>query len=376
MAEAKAILKDGTLLLSGTWDRNHPHPTPAAFLAENASDTPDTPALQALNADALESWDSTLLVFLSALLAATEKTGVPAPNLESLPKGLRTLLELGAKGRRNAPAPRTSGTEEPSLLHRYGTRGLELWGIFLEIVRFVGEVSLGIWRLITFRSSMRACDFRAQLVECGPRALGIISLISFLMGLVLAFVGSIPLKWFQAQPYVASLVGIGMLRLMTPTMVGVVMAGRNSAAYAAELGTMKVNEELDALQTLGIPLVDFLVMPRFLAMCLMMPLLTLFGDLVSIFGGMLVAVFDLDLTVQSYWTTLVTTTRVSDLLVGVVTCAILGILDALCGCYQGMHCGNSAAAVGESTTSAVVYSIVCIVIATSLVTIITVLLKI
>ncbi len=374
MADAKAILKDGTLLLSGTWDRDRPHPTTDRFLTEAAAGEKHT--LRAIDANGLEAWDSTLLVFLSALLALSEKEGAPAPNLEGLPRGLRTLLELGAKGRRNAPAPRDNAAEEPSLLHRYGARGLELWEVALEIIRFVGEVSLGLWRLLTFRSAMRACDFRTQLAECGPRALGIISLISFLMGLVLAFVGSIPLKWFQAQPYVASLVGIGMLRLMTPTMVGVVMAGRNSAAYAAELGTMKVNEELDALQTLGIPLVDFLVMPRFLAMCLMMPLLTLFGDLVSILGGMLVAVFDLDLTVQSYWTTLVTTTRVSDLLVGVATCAILGILDALCGCYQGMHCGNSAAAVGESTTSAVVYSIVCIVIATSLVTIITVLLKI
>ena len=200
--------------------------------------------------------------------------------------------------------------------------------------------------------------------------------VVFLMGLVLAFVGSIPLKWFQAQQYVASLVGIGMFRLMAPVMVGIVMAGRTSAAYAAELGTMQANDELDALETLGILKTDFLVLPRFLAMALMLPLLNLFADFVSTVGGLIVATFNLGLTPQAYWHTLLTTTRTSDLLVGVATCFVLGVLDACCGCYQGIHCGRSAADVGRATTSSVVYSIVCIVIATSLITVITVLLEI
>ena len=154
------------------------------------------------------------------------------------------------------------------------------------------------------------------------------------------------------------------------------MAGRTSAAYAAELGTMQANDELDALETLGILKTDFLVLPRFLAMALMLPLLNLFADFVSTVGGLIVATFNLGLTPQAYWHTLLTTTRTSDLLVGVATCFVLGVLDACCGCYQGIHCGRSAANVGRGTTSSVVYSIVCIVIATSLITVITVLLEI
>ncbi len=370
MAQAQAIFQEGRLLLSGHWRLGAPRPTPEEALQTVPR---DHNAALPLQAQTLEEWDTSLLIFLNALQTLAENRGL-ALDTSALPEGIQTLLKLQEQGRQNQP--REGAAPPPlSFLARWGTATLEAVRLFLDLLQFLGELLMALGRLFTGRSAMRLTDLHRQLCACGPSALPIIALISFLMGLVLAFVGSIPLKWFQAQPYVASLVGIGMLRLMSPVMVGIVMAGRTSAAYAAELGTMKTNEELDAFQTQGISLMDFLVLPRFLAMSLMLPLLCLFADMVSILGGMLVAILDLGLTTNAYWSTLITTTRTNDLVVGVVTCAVLGVLDALCGCYQGMRCGRNAAAVGQATTAAVVYSIVCIVIATSLITVITVVLK-
>ncbi|MGN0867792.1 MAG: MlaE family ABC transporter permease [Oligosphaeraceae bacterium] len=370
MAQPQAIFQEGRLQLSGCWRQGAPRPAPEETLQGVPREQTATLPLQA---DALEEWDTSLLIFLDALQSLAQARGL-ALDTSTLPDGLQTLLKLQEQGRQNQPREADAPRPLP-FLARWGTATLETARLFLDLLQFLGELLMALGRLFTGRSTMRLEDLRRQLCACGPGALPIIALISFLMGLVLAFVGSIPLKWFQAQPYVASLVGIGMLRLMSPVMVGIVMAGRTSAAYAAELGTMKTNEELDAFQTQGISLMDFLVMPRFLAMSLMLPLLCLFADVVSILGGMLVAILDLGLTANAYWNTLVTTTRTNDLVVGVFTCAVLGLLDALCGCYQGIRCGRNAAAVGRATTASVVYSIVCIVIATSLITVITVVLK-
>ena len=184
------------------------------------------------------------------------------------------------------------------------------------------------------------------MVKAGPQALAIVSLIGFLIGLILAFIGAIPLKWFGAEIYIASLIGIGILRLMGAVMTGVVMAGRTGAAYAAELGSMQVNEEIDALESMGIPPMEFLVLPRFLALTAMLPLLGLFGDLVGILGGMVVGVYYLDLTYTQFWQQLMQTTRLSDLFVGLFTCWVFGMLIAICGCLRGLQCGRSSEAVG------------------------------
>src|SRR5262249_42661737 len=141
----------------------------------------------------------------------------------------------------------------------------------------------------------RRSDFLQILQECGGQALPIVSLISFLVGVILAYVGAIQLRTFGAQVYVADLVGIAMTREMGAMMAAIIMAGRTGAAFAAQLGTMQVNEEIDALQTLGIPAMEFLVLPRMLALALMMPLLGLYADLMGILGGAAVGVGLLDI---------------------------------------------------------------------------------
>ncbi len=191
-----------------------------------------------------------------------------------------------------------------------------------------------------------------------------------LFGLILAFVGAVQLTQFGAQIYVAGLVGIGMLRVMGAVMVGVVMSGRIGAAYAAFIGTMQVNEEIDALETLGISPVDFLVLPRVLALTLMVPLLTIYADFMGIIGGFIVGTLMLGLNPMEYLHATQQMVPYRQMLIGLVYGTVFGIVIAVAGCYQGMRCGRSAMAVGQTTTKAVVSSIVGIIVMTAIITVI------
>jgi phospholipid/cholesterol/gamma-HCH transport system permease protein len=216
-------------------------------------------------------------------------------------------------------------------------------------------------KLFTGRARFRSSDLMVIIQDCGASALGIVTLISVLVGLILAFVGAIQLEAFGAQIYVADLVGIATVREMGAMMTAIVMAGRTGAAFAAQLGTMQVNEEIDALATLGLSPMEFLVLPRMIALILMMPLLCLYSDFVGIFGGATVGVGVLGLSLQSYLHESIRALTMVALVGGLVKSAVYGVLIALAGCYQGFECGNSSAAVGQATTAAVVSSIVMIV---------------
>jgi phospholipid/cholesterol/gamma-HCH transport system permease protein len=184
--------------------------------------------------------------------------------------------------------------------------------------------------------------------------------------MILAFVGAVQLRQFGAAIYVADLVGIAMAREMGALMVGILMAGRTGAAYAAQLGTMKVTEEIDALMTLGLPPMEFLVLPRALALFLMMPLLCLYADAVGMLGGAIVAVGMLDLGALQYFQELARGLRAQDVVLGVVKSGVFGVLVAYAGCRCGMESGRSAAAVGGAATKAVVTAIVLLVVADGL----------
>ena len=196
----------------------------------------------------------------------------------------------------------------------------------------------------------------------------IVSLISVLVGLILAFVGAIQLKMFGAQIYVADVVGIGMVRIMGAIMTGIIMAGRTGAAFAAQIGTMQVNEEIDALKTSGISPMEFLVLPRMLALIVMMPLLCLYADVMGILGGIVVGIGMLDLEPDRIPQPDPEAVTMTYLWIGLFHSAVFGVLVAMAGCLRGMQCGRSASAVGEATTSAVVTSIVAIIVATAIIT--------
>ncbi len=223
---------------------------------------------------------------------------------------------------------------------------------------------------MTGKARFRRSDLLVILQDVGAQAVPIVSLISFLVGLILAFVGAIQLVMFGAQIYVANLVGIAMVREMGAIMTGIIMAGRTGAAFAAQLGTMQVNEEIDALQTLGIPAMDFLVLPRMIALFLMMPLLCLYADLMGVLGGFVVGVTMLDLNPMEYLIQTQGAIRLADFWVGIFMSAVFGILVAMSGCLQGIRCGRSASSVGNATTSAVVNGIISIIIATAIITVI------
>jgi phospholipid/cholesterol/gamma-HCH transport system permease protein len=226
---------------------------------------------------------------------------------------------------------------------------------------FIGEAALAFIKMLRGQASFRWSDVLALMQASGSQALPIVSLISGLIGLILAFMGAIQLRQFGAQIYVADLVGIGMTREMGAVMTGIIMAGRTGAAFAAQLGTMQVNEEIDAYTTLGISPMEFLVLPRMLALVLMMPLLCVYADLLGILGGVVVATGLLDISLVEYVNETRAAVSLTDIGLGVVKSGLFGVLIALAGCLRGMQCGRSASAVGDAATSAVVTGIVFII---------------
>ena len=319
-----------------------------------------------LACDGLTDWDSSLLVFLVQLVRTAQETHLTVRR--DLPHGLERLIQLAFAVPAKQGASRTARTE--GLLACVGSAVLALPEKLREFTAFLGDVTLAVLRVPLGRSQMRRQDLLAAMYECGVLALPIISLTSLLFGLILAFVGAVQLAQFGAQIYVAGLVGIGMLRVMGAIMVGVVMSGRVGASFAALIGTMQVNEEVDALSTLGISPVDFLVLPRMLALTVMVPLLTLYADLMGILGGFLVGVSMLDLNALEYLNATVRMVSFKHGVIGLCYATVFGIIIALTGCYQGIRCGRSAQAVGRATTTAVVHGIVGIIVATAIITMI------
>lgn len=327
------------------------------------------PALKQVTFDAakLGRWDSGLLTFLLGVYQAAEAKHLTV-DPTGLPEGVGRLMRLALA------VPERGGRREaarPPFLARIGTGWIALSKAAGETVTFLGEAVLSLTRLATGRAQLRGGDLLLLIQQAGAQALPIVALISVLVGLILAFVGSVQLKLFGAQIYVANLVAIGMTREMGAMMAAIIMSGRTGAAYAAQLGTMQVNEEIDALTTLGVNPMDFLVLPRMVALILMMPLLCVFANLLGIFGGFIVGVGILDITPEQYWHQTVSWLRINDFLLGISKSVLFGIIIAVSGCLRGIQCGRSAAAVGEAATSAVVTSIVWIVVADGLFAVLT-----
>lgn len=293
---------------------------------------------------------------------AKDKAATAKPMLEGLPPDLRGLMELALA----VPEESEAHKQEPelSVITRLGEFTLRAWNGLRSIADFTGQSVLALGRLIRGRARFRSRDFWLIVQECGVQALPIVSLISVLIGMILAFVGNVQLANFGASLYVANLVGIAMTREMGVVMTAIIMSGRTGAAFAAHIGSMKANEEIDALRTFGFDPFDFLVLPRLLALILMLPLLTLFADAVGILGGMFVGA-GVGITPQLYWNETVRAVSLTAISLGVMKSLFFGAIIAGCGCFQGMKAGKSSAAVGEATTRAVVASITAIIVVDS-----------
>ncbi|MEJ2592450.1 MAG: ABC transporter permease [Candidatus Thiodiazotropha sp.] len=312
-----------------------------------------------LDARDLGAWDSRLLTLLTNLDSFAAQQGIRL-DLASLPDGARRLLALSQSVPERTGARRADG--RTSALYRLGEVTIGLWRELLQFNEFVGELMLSFGRLITGRARFRAVDLLRFLQSAGPEALPIVTLIGLLVGAVLAFVGAVQLQMFGAEIYVANLVGLGAVREMGAMMTAIIMAGRTGSAYAAQLGTMQVNDEVDALRTFGISVIDFLVLPRTLALLVMLPLLTLWANLVGIIGGLLVGTLVLDIGLLEYLTQTRDSLGLGDLFVGLVKSVIFALVIAMSGCLRGLQSGRNSSAVGQATTSAMVSAILMIVI--------------
>jgi len=347
---------DQTLVmrLAGRWELQGHLPS----VTEAEREIGARPRRIAFDAAALEGWDTSLLTFLIQVTDVCERHGVEIDRA-GLPEGVRRLLALAEAVPERKGARRD--VEQAALLERIGVAAIGIGSAATEFLAFLGQATLAVGRLLVGKARFRYSDLFLVMQQCGAEALPIVTLISFLVGTILAFVGAVQLQQFGAAIYVADLVGIAMVREMGAMMTAIVMAGRTGAAFAAELGTMKVTQELDALRTMGIPPTEFLVLPRMIALCVMMPLLCLYADFVGMLGGAAVATGMLGLSPTTYYLETAAAVSFGDLAGGVFKASVYGVLVAVSGCLRGMQCGNSSSAVGDAATAAVVTGIVLVI---------------
>lgn len=314
----------------------------------------------------LGAWDSRLVSYIFRIMLRLEKEKIMT-DIELLPSGIQALLRLATTVPERKGARKVE--QRSSFLESLGTKAIGFTNEVKNLLSFTGEAWISFARFVQNRASFRPRDFWLTIEDSGPSALPIVTLISLLTGLIFAFVGAIQLRMFGADIFIANLVALGMAREMGAMMTAIILAGRTGAAFAAQLGTMQVNEEIDALKTMGISAMDFLVLPRMLALILMMPLLTMYADFMGIVGGMLVGVGLLDISFIEYYQQTKTSISLIDCSVGIIKSTIFGVLVAMTGCMSGMQCGRSSSAVGNAATDAVVHGIVSIVVADAILTI-------
>jgi phospholipid/cholesterol/gamma-HCH transport system permease protein len=353
------------LVLTGPWTKAQRLPGQDDLEARLSSTA--SGKVVAFDTVGLTSWDSSLIVFIRQVEAAVARIGARL-DTAGLPEGAQRVYRLA-----RAVPPRSaagSAGDRQGPLARVGTVAIGLAESVREVFGFVGEVAISLVRFFAGRARFRRADFITSFADCGPRALPIVSLISFLTGMILAFVGAIQLTAFGAQIFVANLVGIAMAVEMGALMTGIIMAGRAGASFAAQIGTMQVNEEIDALRTTGLSPIEFLVLPRIVALFLMTPLLALYANFLGILGGALVGVTMMDLSWDGYVAQTQGALTLTYFAKGLIKAAVFGVLVAMAGCLRGMQCGRSAEAVGVVTTSAVVTSLVLIVVADAIITVI------
>jgi phospholipid/cholesterol/gamma-HCH transport system permease protein len=306
----------------------------------------------------LKQWDSSLAIALLQLKNWCDQHQI-ALDISAAPETLQHLLGLATA----IPAYQdNSRSEDPNFITRLQNTIVAQWLGLARTLTFIGDISLAFIKWLHGDAKTRSQDILFFIDQVGPRALAIVTLIALLVGMILAYLGSVQLRQLGAQVYVADLVAIGMVREMGALMTAVIMAGRTGAAYAAQLGTMQVNEEIDALKTMGISSMEFLVLPRLLALVFIMPLLCIYADVIGMFGGALVAT-SMDVNFSQYILQTQGAVDLMDILTGLIKSIFFGVLIAVAGCQAGIDCGRNSDAVGMAATNAVVRAIVYLVVA-------------
>jgi len=338
--------------LGGDWRITQPLPAWRKVSGEQ------TPRAVRIRVDGLERWDSSLVRFVYEMRCWCREANAPC-DLAALPEPVRRLVGQLEE----AQDKRLVSDHSRNILVTVGLAATDFWRQIREFANFVGECTLSAVGLIRRPGRFRWRDCVSEMQQCGAMAVPIVSLSSFLVGLTLAYTGAIILRQFGGDIWVADIVGLSTLREMGAVMTGVVIAGRTGAAFAAHLGNMKAGEEIDALETLGIAPVDFLVLPRLVALTLMTPLLAMYANCLGILGGMVVSASVLSIPPNAYWIETQAIIDLSDVSVSLIKSVIFGMLIAVAGCLRGLQAERSAAGVGRAATSAVVTSILLLIVA-------------
>ncbi len=354
-ADVQIDSDDIVLCISGDWKLGEPHPLSSDVLAE----IPPTAKRLSFKADALGTYDSSLIGLVLKVSSVFHSRGAEV-DFKTLPEGIDSMLYLAtavasAKTKKNIPYT--------NFVNLVGTRTIDMISSLKRYITFFGDITIALFKLLLARARLRKIDVLSIVQKSGPEALPIVALISFLVGLILAFVGSIQLAKYGSEIFVADLVGIAMVREMGAMMVGIVMSGRTGAAFAAELGSMKVNEEISAFKTFGISPIEFLVLPRIIALVCMFPLLTVFADAIGMLGGLVIGVGMFDISYEQYINRTLAALNIVQISTGVGKSVIYGVIVACIGCRMGLACENSSSGVGRATTSSVVQSITWIIVA-------------
>jgi phospholipid/cholesterol/gamma-HCH transport system permease protein len=331
--------------------------------AEQAFPRPAPPGLR-VDLSGIRYLDSAGALALLDLRRRAESQSIPFRFVNAAEEARRILALLDRPTLRTPPL--ISARKSTNFLEQAGENSRALAKDFLAIMEFVGELVRGLVYSLAHPRSVRWDDVVFYMKRAGVDGLPIVSLISFLIGLVIAFMSSLQLKQFGAYLYVASLVAIAIVRELGPLMTGIIVAGRSGSAFGAEIGTMMVNEEVDALRTLGFDPVRFLAVPKVLAAMIVVPLLTLYADVFGILGGLLIGVMFLDLTVYSYVDWTLWSITLFDIVSSLIKAVVFAALIAGIGCQRGFGVRGGAAAVGSATTSAVVAAIFLIIVVDSI----------
>lgn len=296
---------------------------------------------------------------LQRLLMSLERDG-HVVEMHALSPKFAGLLQLVAGTRMTAAA--VPQPQRPAMLEQLGLRAVDGLSHGIGLVAFIGEIGAAWLRQLKHPGRIRWAQVASNLGEAGHRALGIVGLLSFLLGIVIAYQGGVQLRQYGASLFVADLVGLSMVRELAPLITAIIVAGRTGSAYTAQIGTMQVTEEVDALRSMGIPPMDLLVLPKLFALIVALPLLTVFADIMGVLGGMLMSSVQLEIAFSTYVDRLGVAISVDSFLVGIGKAPVFAVIIATIGCYQGFQVVGSAESVGRRTTMSVVQSILAVIV--------------
>jgi phospholipid/cholesterol/gamma-HCH transport system permease protein len=314
----------------------------------------------AINGGAISAMDTAGAWLLLQLRTRLEKAGRQVVLAAFRPEHLRLLEYIAAEcqGARTVAPRRAAG----SLLDRVISISHDL----ISFLAFVGEVIVSLLLAGRHPGRIRWREILADIYQSGVKALPIVGLLSFLMGMVIAYQGAAQLKLYGANIYIADLVGYSMLRELAPLLTAILVCGRTGSAYAAQIGTMKVREEVAALETLGMPPIDVLVLPKLISLIIVLPLISVFADVLAIFGGMVMAKAQLGISFNAFLFRLEAAIHYSTFMIGIGKAPVFAVIIAIVGCYQGLKVEGSAESVGQRTTISVVQSIFLVIVTDAL----------